>query len=96
MYHRVCGHVEVVSYFLNFAKHSKGMPWLDEHIHLWIAAGAPHAGAPQALRSTIFGDKFGLDGFVTDSEALKWHLRELSARPVPSPALFRPLRGSSP
>ena len=60
---------KVVSYFLEFAKKTKGQAWIDEHINLWIAAGAPHCGAPQALRSTVFGDKFGLDHFVTDSEA---------------------------
>lgn len=63
---------KTVSYFLEFAKKSKGQTWIDQHIHMWIAAGAPHCGAPQALRSTIFGDKFGLDHFVTDSEVGLW------------------------
>ena len=62
---------EVVSYFLEFAKQRRGQAWLDRHVHTWIAAGAPHLGAAQALRSTIFGDKFGLDAFVTNSEARK-------------------------
>ena len=60
---------KVVTYFLEFAKKEKGQAWIDRHVKLWIAAGAPHLGSPQALRSTIFGDKFGLDHFVTDSEA---------------------------
>ena len=59
---------QVVSYFLEFVKKTRGQNWIDRHINLWIAAGAPHCGAPQALRSTVFGDKFGLDRFVTDSE----------------------------
>jgi hypothetical protein len=47
---------KVVSYFLEFAKKTKGQAWINQHINLWLAAGAPHCGAPQALRSTVFGE----------------------------------------
>eukprot|EP00439_Symbiodinium_sp_Y106_P023965 s826_g2.t3 len=71
---------KVVSYFLDFAVKQKGQAWVDKHVHLWLAAGAPHLGAPQAVRSTVFGDNFGLDAFITDSEARAF-ARSLSASP---------------
>ena len=58
-------------YFLNFCKlHQGGQAWIDKHIHTYLPVGAPHLGAPKALRSTIAGDKMSLDAFLNDEEAL--------------------------
>ena len=57
-------------YLLNFAKNAKGQEWLDKHIHTYCPVGAPHLGAPKALRSFVSGDKMGLETFLSDSEAL--------------------------
>lgn len=57
-------------YFLNFAKARRGQKWIDRHVHTYLPVGAPHLGAPKALRSTISGDKMGLDAFLSDEEAL--------------------------
>ena len=57
-------------YFLNFAQQRKGRAWIDQHIYAYVPVGAPHLGAPKALRSVVVGDKMGLDGFLNDEEAL--------------------------
>lgn len=57
-------------YFLNFCLQKKGQPWIDKHVHTYLPVGAPHLGAPKALRSLIAGDKMGLDAFLSDEEAL--------------------------
>jgi pimeloyl-ACP methyl ester carboxylesterase len=57
-------------YFLNFLEQRKGRAWIDQHIHTYMPIGAPHLGAPKALRSTISGDKMSLDTFLNDEEAL--------------------------
>jgi hypothetical protein len=57
-------------YFLNFAERKKGRVWLDKYIHTFLPVGAPHLGAPKALRSVITGDKMSLDTFLSDEEAL--------------------------
>ena len=57
-------------YFLNFCLAQKGQEWIDQYIHTYIPVGAPHLGAPKALRSLITGDKMGLDAFLSDSEGL--------------------------
>lgn len=61
---------KVVQYFLNYAKHKLGQAWLDCHVHTFLATGAPHVGAPAAARSTLLGDKMGLEAFITKEEAL--------------------------
>ncbi len=57
-------------YFLNFCLAKKGQKWIDKHIHTYLPVGAPHVGAPKALRSMISGDKMSLDAFLNDEEAL--------------------------
>jgi len=59
-------------YFLNFAKdHPEGGEnWIKKHIHAYMPVGAPHLGAPKAVRATIDGDKMGLDAFLNDEEGL--------------------------
>jgi hypothetical protein len=57
-------------YFLNFLAKTKGQAWIDKHIHTYMPIGAPHLGAPKALRSSISGDKMSLDTFLNDEEAL--------------------------
>jgi hypothetical protein len=57
-------------YFLNFVKEKRGQAWLDTYIHTYMPVGAPHLGAPKALRSTISGDKMSLDAFLSSEEAL--------------------------
>ncbi|KAG7368984.1 lecithin:cholesterol acyltransferase [Nitzschia inconspicua] len=57
-------------YFLNFVERKRGRKWIDQHIHTYMPIGAPHLGAPKALRSTISGDKMSLDTFLNDEEAL--------------------------
>jgi hypothetical protein len=57
-------------YFLNFCKLHRGQAWVDKYIHTYLPVGAPHLGAPKALRSVIGGDKMSLDAFLNDEEAL--------------------------
>jgi len=59
-------------YFLNFAKdHPKGGKlWIDKYIHAYMPVGAPHLGAPKALRGLVDGDKMGLDAFLSDADGL--------------------------
>ncbi|KAL3937493.1 MAG: hypothetical protein SGARI_002102 [Bacillariaceae sp.] len=57
-------------YFLNFCEQNGGQKWIDKYIHTYMPIGAPHLGAPKALRSSISGDKMGLDTFLNDEEAL--------------------------
>jgi hypothetical protein len=57
-------------YFLNFAKSVRGQAWLDRFIHTYMPVGGAHLGAPKALRSTVTGERMGLDAFLSDSEAL--------------------------
>ena len=59
-------------YFLNFAKdHPKGgVGWLKKYIHVYLPVGAPHLGAPKAIRGLVDGDKMGLDAFLSDEEGL--------------------------
>jgi len=71
---------KTVAYFLEHAKKSRGQAWIDRHIYSWMATGAPFLGAFATLRSTVMGDKFGLDSFVSDSEA-RALARSLSASP---------------
>lgn len=56
---------KVGHYFLNFCLDAKGQDWLDKYIHTYMPVGGPHLGAPKALRSTISGDKMGLDTFLS-------------------------------
>ncbi|CAB9510324.1 Phospholipid:diacylglycerol acyltransferase [Seminavis robusta] len=57
-------------YFLNFCLAKKGQAWIDQRIHTYMPVGAPHLGAPKALRSVVAGDKMGLDAFLNAEEAL--------------------------
>ena len=58
-------------YFLNFVKSLPGGDeWLNLHIHTYMPVGAPHLGAPKALRGVIDGDKMGLEAFLSDEEGL--------------------------
>lgn len=69
----IVGHslgTKTAHYFLNFALQHKGQAWLDRHVHTYLPVGAPHLGAPKALRSVVVGDKMGLDAFLNDEEAL--------------------------
>ncbi|KDP26492.1 hypothetical protein JCGZ_17650 [Jatropha curcas] len=34
--------------------------WLDEHIHIYFAVGAPLLGATETVKATLFGNTFGL------------------------------------
>ncbi|GKY96096.1 hypothetical protein MPSEU_000569800 [Mayamaea pseudoterrestris] len=57
-------------YFLNFCLHHRGQAWIDRYIHTYMPVGAPHLGAPKALRAMVSGDKMGLDAFLSDEEGL--------------------------
>jgi hypothetical protein len=61
---------KVGHYLLNFAKRTKGQAWINAHIHTYMPVGAPHLGAPKALRSIITGDKMGLEAFLSQQDAL--------------------------
>lgn len=63
---------KVAHYFLNFCLRHKGQEWLDRHIHTYMPVGAPHLGAPKAVRSVITGDKMSLDAFLSDEEAMSF------------------------
>ena len=86
-------------YLLNFAKEKRGQAWIDRYIHTYLPVGAPHLGAPKALRSTISGDKMSLDAFLSDEEALflgrslgsgPWLFPEKLPDSAPSACFVRP------
>ncbi|CAK0867260.1 unnamed protein product [Prorocentrum cordatum] len=52
-----------------YTSRSFGQAWLDRHVHLYVAAGAPLLGAPAAARATLLGDRMGLEAFLTMPEA---------------------------
>ena len=56
-------------YLLDFA-HSKDTYWCNKYVHTYMPVGAPHLGAPKALRGSIVGDKMGLEAFLKDHQAL--------------------------
>ena len=98
----IVGHslgTKTAHYFLNFCLAKKGQSWIDKHIHTYIPVGAPHIGAPKALRSMISGDKMSLDAFLSDEEALTlgrsfgsgpWLLPQTLPAGVPSSAYVLP------
>mmetsp|Transcript_42358 Transcript_42358/g.102062 ORF Transcript_42358/g.102062 Transcript_42358/m.102062 type:complete len:716 (-) Transcript_42358:1589-3736(-) len=57
-------------YFLNYVEENFGRDWIDKHIHTYMPIGAPHLGAPSALRSIVTGEKLGLETFLSDAESL--------------------------
>ncbi|KAL7531963.1 hypothetical protein ACHAXR_004337 [Thalassiosira sp. AJA248-18] len=75
---------KVAQYFLEFAN-AKDKTWCERYIHTYMPVGAPHLGAPVALRGVLSSDKMGLEAFLTDSEALAM-CRTLSSIPwlIPS------------
>ena len=56
-------------YLLDFA-HLKDKEWCNKYVHTYMPVGAPHLGAPKALRGSIVGDKMGLEAFLKDHQAL--------------------------
>jgi Lecithin:cholesterol acyltransferase len=76
---------KVGHYLLNFAKQARGQQWLDKYVHTYCPIGAPHLGAPKALRSMISGDKMGLETFLSDAEGLVLG-RSLGSGPWLTPA----------
>ena len=56
-------------YLLDFA-HSKDKGWCNKYVHTYMPVGAPHLGAPKAMRGSITGDKMGLEAFLNDHQAL--------------------------
>lgn len=39
-------------------------------VHTFVAVGAPWLGASKTIRGLATGEKFGMDAFLTDLEAL--------------------------
>ena len=58
----------IFQYFLHWI-HEADPTWCDTHIHAFLPIGPPFLGAPKALRTTLFGDSFGLDLLITHSES---------------------------
>ena len=56
-------------YLLDFA-HAKDKEWCNKYVHTYMPVGAPHLGAPKAMRGSITGDKMGLEAFLNDHQAL--------------------------
>jgi hypothetical protein len=80
---------KVGHYFLNFAKRQQGQAWLNKYIHTYMPVGAPHLGAPTAVRSPVSGEKMGLEAFLTNEEALIFG-RSLGSGPWLFPSLLPP------
>jgi Lecithin:cholesterol acyltransferase len=49
-----------------------GQQWLNEHVHSFVAIGAPWLGAPKAIRALISGESFGLDAFLDPELLAAW------------------------
>jgi hypothetical protein len=62
----------VFQYFLNYAKKYYGQEWIDKYVHTFYAVGAPFLGATKILRAVVSGERFGLDFFLSTSEAIKF------------------------
>ena len=59
-------------YLLNFVlDHPKGgRRWIQKHIHTFMPVGAPHLGAPKAIRAHVDGDKMGLGPILSERDTL--------------------------
>jgi hypothetical protein len=64
--------LSVFQYFLNYAKKYYGQDWIDKYVHTFYAVGAPFLGATKILRAVVSGERFGLDFFLSTSEAIKF------------------------
>jgi hypothetical protein len=64
----------------------------DDTVHTFIAVGAPWLGASKTIRALATGEKFGLDAFLSDSEAITFGHRICTARTPPSLARTHALR----
>lgn len=63
----------VIQYFLNWVCHTdptNGRKWISTNVHTFVAVGAPWLGASKTIRALATGEKFGLDAFLTDVEAI--------------------------
>lgn len=63
---------KIAHYFLQKVQKEKGQSWIDKHIHTFFAIGAPWLGAPKAIRALGLGERYGLDFFLKEEEALRW------------------------
>mmetsp|Transcript_15733 Transcript_15733/g.37817 ORF Transcript_15733/g.37817 Transcript_15733/m.37817 type:complete len:802 (+) Transcript_15733:300-2705(+) len=79
---------KVAEYFLEFAN-ARDESWCTKYIHTYMPVGAPHLGAPFALRGIVSGDKMGLDAFLNEHEALAMS-RSLGSVPWLIPSLVPP------
>lgn len=61
----------LVHYFLCWVKKHHGQEWIDKYVESFIAVGAPWLGSFKTVRSTVVGEKFGLDLFLSDEEGMK-------------------------
>lgn len=44
-------------------------------MHTFMAVGAPWLGASKAIRGLVTGEKFGMDAFLNDNEAITFSHR---------------------
>ncbi|ELR15075.1 C2 domain containing protein [Acanthamoeba castellanii str. Neff] len=67
----------VIQYFLNWVMQNDryGRKWIDDNVHTFMAVGAPWLGASKAIRGLVTGEKFGMDAFLNDNEAITFSHR---------------------
>jgi len=60
----------IIQYFcLWTVKKTGSRKWLDDHIHTFVAVGAPFLGSSKCVRGMISGDRFGMDLLLSSREA---------------------------
>lgn len=66
----------VIQYFLNWIVYTcyptpeEGREWVSRNVHTFLAVGAPWLGSAKAIRGLVSGEKFGLEAFLSDIEAI--------------------------
>lgn len=59
-----------VHYFLFWAQKHLSQTWINKHVRLFVAMGAPWAGSAKVARSLNTGDAVGLDMLLTYAEGV--------------------------
>ena len=61
----------VFTYFLNWMKEKEGgTAWIKEHVHTFVAVGAPWLGASKTIRSLVSGERFGMENLLMEKEGI--------------------------
>ena len=68
-----------IQFFLHWAETTLGTQWIDDHVELFIALGAPWKGSPKAVRALLTGDSMGVPQGLYKSEYIHSMMRTFSS-----------------